>query len=225
MGRRRSDGIVLTVAAAIPQAAFAQGEGDEGGSRISESRTSELPPPVLGRRVYVEGVSVSRDRVNVSVRAATDISLKVRGYGGEGRAEPSATPAWHPLMRSETRDVQHAAQRRQPVRDSLMGRFSLGQAGAFSLSGDQIPYPLPSVDGDLCDAELTSLAWSRTAVSGTVSTDCEPSGHGDPGIADRLGSRFVEGSGRLGRPQVTGIIGRVTVEVGSRNGDRCASCP
>ena len=219
LGRRRwaagAAMIVLTVAAAIPQAAFAQGEGDEGGSRISEVEL-QLPPPVLGRRVYVEGVSVSRDRVNVSVRAATDISLKVRGYGGEGGGALR-------YAGMASLDEEEGATFNMPLSGdnpsvTLSWVDSLGQAGAFSLSGDQIPYPLPSVDGDLCDAELTSLAWSRTAVSGTVSTDCERQ------VMETLELQTVSGPDSLRvrtvrEAQVTGIIGRVTVEVGGNETD------
>ena len=215
LGRRRwAAGVamaLLSVVMVIPQAALAQGEGDEGGSRISEVDI-EFLPPVIGRRVYVEGVSVSRDRVNVAVRAATDISLRVRAYGGEGGGTLRYA-GMASLDESETATFNMPLSGDNPS-VTLSWVDSLGQAGAFSLSGNQIPYPLPSMDGELCDAELTSLAWSRTAVSGTVSTDCERQ------VMETLELQTVSGPDpvrvwAVREAEVTGITGRVNVDVGS----------
>ena len=49
---------------------------------------------------------------------------------------------------------------------------SLGQAGAISLEGEQLPYPLPSIEGELCDLKVTSVAWVPGTVSGAVSSEC-----------------------------------------------------
>ena len=216
LGRRRwAAGVamaLLGVAMAIPQAALAQGEGDEGGYRISEIDI-EFLPPVLGRRVYVEGVSVSQDRVHVAVRAATDINLRVRAYGGEGGGALRYA-GMASLDEGETATFNMPLSGYNPS-ITLSWVDSLGQAGAFSLSGDQIPYPLPSVDGELCDAEVTSLGWSRTTVSGTVTTDCERQ------VMETLELQTVSGRDpvrvrTVREAEVTGITGRVNVDVGSR---------
>ena len=48
----------------------------------------------------------------------------------------------------------------------------LGQAGALSVKHGQIPYPLPEVEGELCDLRMTSLGWTPGAVSGVIASDC-----------------------------------------------------
>ena len=50
---------------------------------------------------------------------------------------------------------------------------SLGQAGAFSLRDGQIPYPLPTVEGEICDLSLVSLGWTPGTVEGVVESECE----------------------------------------------------
>ena len=161
--------VVLAIAAVIPQAVLAQGEDDGGNHHFSEVDL-ELPPPVPGRRVYVEEITVTGERLNATVRAATDTNLRAWAFGGEsGGSLRFADQA--------SLDEGEMASFNMPLdgdRPSFTFSWvdSLGQAGAISLAADQLPHPLPSADGELCDAEVTSLTLSRTAVSGTVSTDC-----------------------------------------------------
>ena len=49
---------------------------------------------------------------------------------------------------------------------------TLGQAGALTVEHDQIPYPLPEVEGELCDLSVASLGWTPGAVSGVVEAEC-----------------------------------------------------
>ena len=49
---------------------------------------------------------------------------------------------------------------------------TLGQAGALTVESDNIPYPLPEVEGELCDLRLTSLGWTTGAVTGVVESEC-----------------------------------------------------
>ena len=49
---------------------------------------------------------------------------------------------------------------------------TLGQAGAVTVEGGQIPYPLPAIDGELCDLRVVSLGWSPGAVEGAVASEC-----------------------------------------------------
>ena len=172
-GRRRwvtvGTMVVLAIAAVIPQSVLAQGEGDEGGYHISEVDL-ELPPPVLGRRVYVEEITVAGERLHVTVRAATDISLRARAYGGDSGDTLRFADAAS-VDEGETASFNMPLDGDRPSFTFSWGD-SLGQAGAFSLNSDQLPHPLPFADGELCDAEVSSLSLSRSAVSGTVATDC-----------------------------------------------------
>ena len=49
----------------------------------------------------------------------------------------------------------------------------LGQAGAFSLQNDQIPHPLPTASGEICDLGVVSLGWTPGAIEGVVESECE----------------------------------------------------
>ena len=48
----------------------------------------------------------------------------------------------------------------------------LGQAGAVTLKDGQIPYPLPSAEGELCRFSVASLGWTPGSVEGTVASEC-----------------------------------------------------
>ena len=48
----------------------------------------------------------------------------------------------------------------------------LGQAGAVTVKGEQIPYPLPAIDGELCDLRMASLGWTPGAVTGVIESQC-----------------------------------------------------
>ena len=80
-GRRKSWRTALAIAAllmltaAIPQMALADGH------RWDEI-DYEPREPAPGRRLFVEGLEVSGDRAEVTLRAATGLSLRVRAYGG-----------------------------------------------------------------------------------------------------------------------------------------------
>ena len=42
-----------------------------------------IPPPVPGERLFVERLSVSGDWAALTLRAATDLQVNVRAYGGD----------------------------------------------------------------------------------------------------------------------------------------------
>ena len=48
----------------------------------------------------------------------------------------------------------------------------IGQAGAFIVERQWIPYPLPEVEGELCDLHMTSLGWTPGAVTGVIESEC-----------------------------------------------------
>ena len=49
---------------------------------------------------------------------------------------------------------------------------TLGQAGALTFEEAQLPFPLPVVEGELCDLRMTSLGWTPGAVSGVIESEC-----------------------------------------------------
>ena len=54
----------------------------------------------------------------------------------------------------------------------FLGLYSLGQAGALTFEEAQLPFPLPVVEGELCDLRVTSLGWTPRAVSGVIESEC-----------------------------------------------------
>ena len=165
----RSFAAVLAVAAvaaagAVPLSALADGHHPEGlGFEIAE--------PVPGRRVFVEGLTVEEDSAMVTVRGAVDVDLRVRAYGGDnGRV----------LVHREVSDLGKGERKTYTLPLSgdapsltFSWRDRLGQTGAVSIKGGEIPYPLPLVEGELCDLKVASLGWSAGWVRGTVESECE----------------------------------------------------
>lgn len=157
---------VVAVAAAgtIPPAALADDHHPEGlGFEIAE--------PVPGRRVFIEGLTVEGDRAFVTVRAAAALDLRVRAYGGDDGGV---------LVHREISGLGKGERKTYALPLSgdapsltFSWRDGLGQTGAVSVKGGQIPYPLPLVEGELCDLEVSSLGWSPGWVRGTVESECE----------------------------------------------------
>ena len=141
---------VLAVAlAATPLLpALAQDPGEEGW--FSEEIEFQPPPLVPGRRLFVEGLAVGGEQAAVTLRAATDLDLTVRAYGGpEGRSlRFFGTAALEQGERTEYDLPLHGPS------PSLVFSWEdeLGQAGAVSLAGERLPWPLPAVTGELCVA-------------------------------------------------------------------------
>ncbi len=153
---------LLAVAAAlavavtvIPATALADDPDDEGpGWRLDEIYF--VPPdPVPGRRIYVEHLAVSGDTAAVTLRAAHDLELRIRVYGGrEGRALKMGANT--SLRSGEARSYNLTLNGPSPS-FTFSWTDALGRSGAVSLKSRQIPYHLPTAGGELCNLELTSL--------------------------------------------------------------------
>ncbi len=130
----------------------------------------EPAEPVPGRRLYFEGLRVSDDRAEVSLRAATDLKLRVRAYGGR---EGSALRFFGIANVAEGEAISYSL----PLSgDSPSLTFSwedgIGQAGAFAIEGAQLPFPLPEIDGDICDLKVAALGWTAGTIEGAVESEC-----------------------------------------------------
>ena len=152
---------VLTLT--VPQSALADGHWP---GQIEY----EIPEPVPGRRIFVEGLQVSGDRAKVTLRAATDLDLRVRAYGGrEGRS----LRFWGSASLDEgERTVYSVPLSGESPSLTFSWEDGLGQAGAVTLKDGQIPYPLPSAEGELCHLSVASLGWTPGSVEGTVASEC-----------------------------------------------------
>ena len=193
---------VLTLT--VPQSALADGHWP---GQIEY----EIPEPVPGRRIFVEGLQVSGDRANVTLRAATDLYLRVRAYGGrEGRS----LRFWGSARLDEGKQTVYSV----PLSgESPSLTFSwedgLGQAGAVTLKDGQIPYPLPSAEGELFRLSVASLGWTPGSVEGAVKSECVSA------IEEAVSLQTVAGHASvtetaLMEASVAAITGTVNVAVG-----------
>ena len=130
----------------------------------------EITEPVDGRRIFVEGLTVSGDRAAVTLRAATNIDLRARAYGGP---EGSWLRFWGSATLDQGERVNYSLPLHGPVPSfTFSWEDGLGQAGAFTVEHDWIPHPLPEIEGELCNLRITSLGWTPGAVTGVVESEC-----------------------------------------------------
>ena len=204
---------VLAVVVLLPNTAMADDPNDEDpGWRLDEIYF--VPPePVPGRRIFIEGLAVSGNHASVTVRASHDLDLRVRAYGGRsGRT-----------LRMGANSSFRAGQSRS-YNLSLDGpnpsfTFSwvdaLGRAGAVTLKNDQIPFPLPSYDGGLCNLEMKSLEWTPGSITGVIASECIAGTRQEIDLTVYSG-HFSQSVPALLDATVTRIAGRVNVVAGSR---------
>ena len=158
--------VLLAAVVTVPQAVLADGHWQD-------EIDFELTEPVEGRRIFVEGLTVSVDRAAVTLRAATDIDLRTRAYGGP---EGTWLRFWGSATLAEGERIDYSLPLHGPAPSfTFSWEDGLGQAGAFTVKPENIPHPLPAVEGELCNVRLTSLGWTPGAVSGVIESDCRSS--------------------------------------------------
>ena len=69
--------VLMAAVVAVPQSALADDH-----EPWRDEIDFELTEPVEGRRIFVEGLTVSGDRAAVTLRAATELDIRVRAFGG-----------------------------------------------------------------------------------------------------------------------------------------------
>ena len=205
-------GLLALTLVALPGTALADDPDDEApGWRLDEIYF-EPPEPVPGRRIYIERLAVTGNTATVSLRAAHDLDLKVRVFGGRtGRTLKMGANA---VVHSGERMTYNLTLDGPKPSFTFSWTDALGFAGAVSLKSGQIPYPLPSYDGGLCDLEMTSLEWIPGSIRGVILSEC---------IADTRqeidlpvhGGHFSQSVPALLDANVTGIAGTVSIAAGS----------
>ena len=91
---------------------------------------------------------------------------------------------------------------------------TLGQAGALTVKHDRIPYPLPVVEGELCDLRMTSLGWTPGAVSGVIESECVARVQEPVELQTVAGHESVTETALMDA-QVTAITGTVAAATGA----------
>ena len=149
----------------VPQAALADGH-----EPWREEIDFEVEEPVEGRRIFVEALTVSGDRAAVTLRAATALDIRVRAFGGP---QGNWLRFWGSASLAEGERIDYSLPLHGPAPSfTVSWEDTLGQAGALTVKEAQLPYPLPIVEGELCDLRMTSLGWTPGAVTGVVESEC-----------------------------------------------------
>ncbi len=196
----------------LPGAVLADDPDDEDpGWRLDEIYF--VPPdPVPGRRIFIERLAVSGDTANVTLRAAHDLDLKVRVFGGR-LGKTLRMGANTSLTAGQSRSYNLTLNGPSPS-FTFSWVDALGRSGAVSLKSGQIPYPLPSADGGLCDLELTSLEWTPGSISGVIASDCITDTRQEIDLPV-YGGHFSQTVPALLDATVTRIAGTVNIAAGS----------
>ena len=165
-------GLLALTVLALPAAVLADGPGDQpyGEAWRLDEIYFQPPDPVPGRRIFIERLGVRGNHASVTLRAAHDLDLRVRAYGGRtGRTLRMGANGR--FSAGEARSYSLSLDGPNPS-FTFSWVDDLGRAGAATLRSDQIPYPLPRADGGLCDLELTSLEWTPGSITGVIASEC-----------------------------------------------------
>ena len=139
--------VLMAAVVAVPESALADDH-----EPWRDEIDFELTEPVEGRRIFVEALTVSGDRAAVTLRAATALDIRVRAFGG-----PQGTwlRFWGSASLAEGESIDYSLPLNGPAPSfTVSWEDTLGQAGALTVEHEQIPYPLPAVEGELCDFRL-----------------------------------------------------------------------
>ena len=122
--------VALAAAVAVPQAALAD-------DHWRDEIDFEVTEPVEGRRLFVEGLTVSGDRAAVTLRAATPLDLRVRAFGGP---EGSWLRFWGSASLDEGERIDYSLPLHGPSPSfTFSWEDTLGQAGAVTVEEAQLP--------------------------------------------------------------------------------------
>ena len=194
----------------LPSVALADDPDDEGW-RLDEIYF--VPPePVPGRRIFIEGLAVSGDTGEVTLRAAHDLDLKVRVYGGR-KGRTLRMGANTSLRAGQAKSYNLTLNGPSPS-FTFSWVDALGRSGAVSLKSHQLPYPLPQADAGLCGLEMTSLEWTPGRITGVIASECIAETRQEVDLPV-YGGHFSQSVPALLDATVTRITGTVKVESGA----------
>ena len=197
--------VLVAAAATVPQAVLAD-------DHWRDEIDFEVEEPVPGRRIFVEALTVSGDPAAVTLRAATDLDIRVRAFGGP---EGTWLRFWGSATLAEGERIDYSLPLHGPAPSfTVSWEDTLGQAGALTFEEAQLPFPLPVVEGELCDLRVTSLGWTPGAVSGVVESECMTRIEHPVELQTVAGHESVTET-TLMDAQVTAITGTVSAATGA----------
>ena len=172
------------------------------------------PDPVPGRRVFIEGISVTANHANVTLRAAHELHLRGRAYGG--RSGRTLRMGFNTAMSAGQSKSYNLSLDGPSPSFTFSWVDALGRSGAVSLKSNQIPYPLPQADGELCDLAMTSLEWTPGSISGVIASECITETRQEVDLPV-YGGHFSQSVPALLDASVTGVTGTVSVQWGGQS--------
>ena len=199
--------VLMAAVVAVPQSALADGH-----EPWRNEIDFEVTEPVPGRRIFVEALTVSGDRAAVTLRAATALDIRVRAFGG-----PTGTwlRFWGSATLAEGESIDYSLPLHGPAPSfTVSWEDTLGQAGALTFEEAQLPFPLPVLEGELCDVRVASLGWTPGAVSGVVVSECVTSIEHPVELQTVAGHESVTETA-LKDAQVTAITGMISAATGA----------
>ena len=208
----------LLAAVLLPGAVLADDPDDESDDDpyADSWRLDEIyfvpPEPVPGRRIFIERLAVSGNTAVVTLRAAHDLELRVRVYGGR-KGRTLKMGARSTFGAGEARSYNLTLNGPSPS-FTFSWADALGRSGAVSLKSHQIPYPLSQADGGLCDLEVTSLEWTPGSITGVIASECITETRQEIALPV-YGGHYSQTVPALLDATVTRIAGRVNVAAGS----------
>ena len=199
--------VLMAAVTAVPQSALADDH-----EPWRDEIDFDLTEPVEGRRIFVEGLTVSGERAAVTLRAATELDIRVRAFGG-----PQGTwlRFWGSATLEEGERIDYSLPLHGPAPSfTVSWEDTLGQAGALTFEEAQLPFPLPVMEGELCDLRVTSLGWTPGAVSGVIESECVTSIEHLVELQTVAGHESVTETALMDA-QVTAITGTVSAATGA----------
>ena len=199
--------VLMAAVVAVPESALADDH-----EPWRDEIDFDLTEPVEGRRIFVEGLTVSGDRAAVTLRAATALDIRVRAFGGP---EGTWLRFWGSASLAEGERIDYSLPLHGPTPSfTVSWEDTLGQAGALTVKPEQIPYPLPEIEGELCDLRMTSLGWTPGAVSGVITSECAAA------VEEAVDLQMVAGHESISQTalmdaQVTAVTGTVAAATGA----------
>ena len=191
----------------VPQAALADDH-----EPWREEIDFEVEEPLEGRRIFVEALTVTGDRAAVTLRAATALDIRVRAFGGP---QGSWLRFWGSASLAQGERIDYSLPLHGPAPSfTVSWEDTLGQAGALTFEEAQLPFPLPVVEGELCDLRMTSLGWTPGAVSGVVESECVTRIEHPVELQTVAGHESVTETSLMDA-QVTAIMGTVSAATGA----------
>ncbi len=209
-------GLLTLTLLAVPGSALADDPDDNpyGDAWRLDEIYFEPPNPVPGRRVYVEKLAVSGDTAAVTLRAAHDLDLKGRVFGG--RTGKTLKMGFNTSLTAGQAKSYNLTLDGPSPSFTFSWQDALGRSGAASLKSHQIPYPLPKADGELCDLEVTSLEWTPGRITGVVASECIDETRHEEDLPV-YGGHFSQSVPALLDASVTAITGTVSVRWGGHS--------